>query len=173
MVTVAEDLAALYPVNTLHNIEMKGSISGNYGSYNRHWFKAADGDEKPGHGGILKAGASGEQSIDLWAQHALNGYGVIGWDRNQLATIATAHTTADPVPVFPFGENPGMIYQGQVADTEGNWDANAPIEAGAAGVFETGDYVVKIYAFSLIYVADTAAAAQLLAMKVAPGGQGG
>lgn len=173
MVTVAEDLSTKYPVNLKHNVEMKGFISGNYGSYNRHWFKAADGDEVPAHGGILKSGASGEQSIDLWAQHAENGYGVIGWDRTQLATIATAHAAADPVPVFPFAENPGMIYQGHVADTEGNWDANGPIEAGAAGVFETGDYAVKIYAFSLIYVADTAAAAQLLAMTVAPGGHGG
>lgn len=173
MVTVAVDLKTLYPVDLKHNVEYKGFITGNYGSYNRHWFKAADGDELPAHGGILKAGASGEQSIDLWAQHTIEGYGVIGWDRTQLATIATVHTAADPVPVFPFAENPGMIFQGHVADTEGNWDANQIIEAGAAGVFETGDAVVKIYANSLIYVADTAAAAQLLVMKVAAGGQGG
>lgn len=173
MVTVAQELAALYPVNLLHNIEMKGFISGNYGSYNRHWFKAADGDEKPGHGGILKAGASGGQSIDLWAQHAENGFGLIGWDRTQLALITTAHTAADPVPVFPFAGNPGMIFQGYTSDTEGNWNANGPIEAGAAGVFETGDYAVKIYAFSLIYVADTADSDQFLVMRVAPGGHGG
>lgn len=173
MVTVAESLSTLYPADTSHNIEMRGFISGNYGNYNRHWHKAADGDEKPGHGVIHASGAAGEDTINLWSQHALDGYGVCGWDRTQLATIATVHTAADPVPVFPFDENPGMIYQGHVADTNGNWNAKAPIDAGNAGVFETGDYSVKIYAFSLYYIADTAAAAQLLVMRVAPGGQGG
>ena len=173
MVTVAESLATLYPANTKENIEMKGSISGNYGSYNRHWGKAADGDEKPGHGFIHKTGAAGEDSVDLWAQNTENGVGVLGWDRTQLATIGTAHAAADPVPYFKFTENPGMIFQGQVADTNGNWNATAPIDAGAAGVFETGDYANKIYTFSLYYIADTAAAAQLLVMQVATGGHGG
>ena len=173
MVTVATGLASLYPVNTKGNVEMKGFINGNYGSYNRHWFKAKDGDEKPGHGVIKATGALGEDSVDLWGQHALNGYGVTGWDRTQLTTIATAHAANDLVPTFPFAENPGMIFQGQVADTAGNWDAPKPIEAGAAGVFETGDAAVKIYALSVYYIADTAAAAQLLVMQVAAGGQGG
>ena len=171
MVTVAESLATLYPVNTQGNIEYKGSISGNYGSYNRHWFKAADGDEKPGHGVIHATGAAGEDTVNLWSQNAENGYGVCGWDRTQLATIATAHAAADPVPVFPFAENPGMIFQGQVADTNGNWNAGAPIDAGNAGVFETGDYANKIYAFALYYIADTAAAAQLLVLQAGIGGR--
>lgn len=173
MVTVATGFASLYPADTSHSIEYKGFISGNYGSYNRHWFKAADGDEKPGHGVINKTGALGEDSVDLWAQHAENGYGIPGWDRTQLATIATVYAANDLVPVFPFAENPGMIYQGQVADTEGNWDAPKQIEAGAAGVFETADFAVKIYAYSLYYIADTAASAQLLVMQVATGGHGG
>jgi len=173
MVTVATGFASLYPADTSQNIEMKGFINGNYGSYNRHWFLAPDGDEKPGHGMIKVAGALGEDSINMWAQNAENGYGVGGWDRTQLATIGTAHTAADLMPVFPFAENPGMIFQGQVADTNGNWDAPAPIDAGGAGVFETGDYANKIYAFSLYYIADTAAAAQLLVMQLATGGHGG
>ena len=173
MVTVAESLATLYPADTKHNIEMKGFISGNYGSYNRHWGKAADGDEKPGHGFIYATGAAGEDTVNLWSQNAENGVGVLGWDRTQLATIATAHAAADPVPYFDFAENPGMIFQGQVADTGADWDAIAPIDAGNAGVFETGDYANKIYAFSVYFIADTAAAAQLLVMRVATGGHGG
>ena len=55
----------------------------------------------------------------------------------------------------------------------GNWNAKAPCDAGNAGVFETGDYANKIYAFSLYYVADTAAAAQRLVLRAAPGGHGG
>lgn len=173
MVTVAESLDTLYPADTSHNIEYKGFISGNYGSYNRHWAKAADGDEKPGHGFLYKTGASGEDSVDLWAQNEENGQGVMGWDRTQLATIATAHAAADPVPYFLFAENPGMLFQGQVADTNGNWNAGAPIDAGAAGVFETGDYANKIYTFTAYYIADTGASAQLLVMRVATGGHGG
>lgn len=173
MVTVATGMASLYPADTSKNIEYKGFINGNYGSFNRHWHKAQDGDEKPGHGVIKIAGALGEDTINLWSANAENGYAFTGWDRTQLATIATAHAAADLVPCFPFAENPGAIFQGQVADTNGNWDPEAPIDAGNAGVFETGDYANKIYAFSIYYIADTAASAQLLVMRVAPGGHGG
>ena len=173
MVTVAESLATLYPADTRHNIEMRGFISGNYGSFNRHWHKAADGDEYPGCGVIHATGAAGEDTINLWSADAPDGYGVVGWDRTQLATIATVHAAADPVPVFPFDENPGMIFQGRVADTNGNWNAKAPIDAGNAGVFQTGAYDFKIYAFSLYYIADTGAVSQNLVMRVAPGGHGG
>jgi hypothetical protein len=152
---------------------MRGSQSGNYGSYNRHWGKAADGDEVPGHGFLYKTGAAGEDSVNLWAQNEENGQGVMGWDRTQLVTIATAHAAADPVPYFLFAENGGMLFQGQVADTNGNWNAGAPIDAGATGTFETGDYANRIYTYSAYYIADTAAAAQLLVMRVAGGGHGG
>ena len=173
MVTVAESLSTLYPADTKQNIEMKGSISGNYGSYNRHWGKANDGDEYPGTGFIHKTGAAGEDFVNLWSVNAENGVGVLGWDRTQLVTIATVHAANDPIPYFKFSENPGMIFQGHVADTNGNWEPTAPIDAGNAGVFETGAYDFKIYANSLYYIADTAAAAQLLVMQVAPGGHGG
>ena len=173
MVTVAEALDTLYPADTKHNIEYKGFISGNYGSYNRHWGKAADGDEYPGTGFLYKTAASGEDSVNLWSQNVENGVGVLGWDRTQLTTIATVHAAADPVPYFIFSENPGMMFQGHVADTGADWDTGAPIDAGNAGVFETGDYANKIYTFSVYFIADTAAAAQLLVMRVATGGHGG
>lgn len=173
MVTVATALDELYPVDTKMAIELKGFISGNYGSFNRHWAKAADGDELAGHGFLYATGASGEDTINLWSVNAENGQGVVGWDPTMQLLISTVPTAGEPIPYFLFAENPGMIFQGQVADTNGNWNAGAPIDAGNAGVFETGDYANKIYTFSVYYIADTAAASQLLVQRVATGGHGG
>lgn len=173
MVTVATALDELYPVDLTQNIELRGFINGNYGSYERDWFKASSGNIAPGYGVFLAAGASGEDTCTEWGAAANDGYGVAGWDRAQLALQTTKHTTADLVPVFGNAENPGMYFQGYCVDTNGNWDANLYLHAGAGGGFLTGDLATKIYANNLYYVADTAAAAQLIVMKVAAGGQGG
>jgi hypothetical protein len=173
MVTVATALDELYPADDNMDIPLKGFVSGNYGSFNRHWLKANDGDEYPACGYIHAAGASGEDMANLWGQNAEDGQGVLGWDKTQIATNETTYTANDLIPCYPFAENPGMYFQGRVADTNGNWNAGGPIDAGAAGVFETGDYANKIYAFALYYIADTTATAQNLVMKVATGGHGG
>lgn len=173
MVTVATALDELYPADTNRDIPYKGFVSGNYGSFNRHWFKAHDGDEYPGCGYIHDTAASGEDMANLWSANAEDGQGVIGWDKTQLITIATTYAADDLMPCYPFAENPGMYFQGRVADTNGAWDAGNPLDAGDAGVFTDADLENKVYATTLYYIADTAEASQNLVMRVATGGHGG
>lgn len=172
MVTVATALDELYPVDNDAPIAVKGFVSGNYGSFNRHWFNVNDGDEVPGSGMIQATGASGEDTVDMWGANTELGYGILGYDRTTLAqtwTNSIVYASTDIAPVYPFAENPGMYFQGRNADTDGNNDVNNPYDAGATGYFADGDYANRIYARGLYYVADTTATAQLLMMYVAQG----
>jgi hypothetical protein len=176
MVTVADDLEALYPVDNEAPIPVKGFINGNYGSFNRHWFNVNDGDEIPGSGVIMTTGDDGENTVDMWGANTELGYGVLGHDRTQLAstwTSSVVYGSSDIAPVYPFAENPGMYFQGYVTDTNGNWDANHYLDAGADGSFLTADLANRVYAYNLYYVADTTATAQLIMMYVASTGPGG
>jgi len=173
MVTVADSLSELYPVCTERPIEMRGFINGNYGSFNRHWFKAQDGDEAPGMGVIFIAAVNGEDTINAWGAAAENGYGFLGWDKTQLVTQATCYAAADLAPVFPFAENPGAYFQYYSVDIAADQDAGTPLHAGATGGFLTADYATKVYAACLYFHADTGAVPQRLVGMVASGGHGG
>lgn len=172
MVTIADDFSDLYPVDTSHAIVYKGFINGNYGNYNRHWLLAADGDEVPGRGVQLHTGADGERTADLWGANDEEGYGVVGWDRSQISTQSSTYDTGDAIPVYPFAENPGMIFQGYVADTDGAWNAGNQLDAAASGGFADADLANRVYSYNLYYVADTAAAAQLIVMQQYSGAGG-
>lgn len=176
MVTVAEATDTLYPVDNNKPIPRKGFVHGNHGEFNRHWLNVTDGDEIPGCGVIRTTGASGEDTVDMWGANTELGYGVLGHDRTQLAatwTSSVVYAATDIAPVYPFAENPGMIFQGYVSDTNGNWNVDHYLDAGAAGSFLTADLANKVYARNLYYVADTDATAQLIMMYVAMGGMGG
>ena len=115
MVTVAEATDQLYPVDNNKPIARKGFVHGNFGEFNRHWLNVTDGDEIPSCGVIRTTGASGEDTVNMWGANSELGYGVLGHDRTQLAstwTSSVVYAATDIAPVYPFAENPGMIFQG-------------------------------------------------------------
>ena len=173
MVTIAEELEDLYPVDADHPIFMKGFVSGNYGMYNRHWLNTTSANIIAGMG-LLRATGGAEHTCTEWGANCEVGYGVAGWDKTQVARDSTnvyhcAYASGDLIPVYPFAENAGAIFQGYVADTNGNWNADAPCDAGAVGTFLTGDLANRIYARVLYYIADTAETAQLVVLYIAQG----
>jgi len=173
MVTVAELLSTKYPVSATKPIEVKGFISGNYGSFQRDWFKASSGNILPGMGVFIAAAVGGDATVTEWGANCENGYGFVGYDKTQLITQTTAYTAADLVPVFGFSENPGAYFQGRTTDTTADWDGGQGCDAAAGGFFDMGDYDNKIYASVLYFVADTATVDTNVMLKVASGGHGG
>lgn len=173
MVTIAEELNSLYPVNADQPIFMKGFVSGNYGMFNRHWLNTTSANIIAGMG-LLRATAGAEHTCTEWGANCELGYGVAGWDKTQVARDGTdqfhcAYAAADLIPVYPFVENPGAIFQGYVSDTNGAWAGDGPCDAGATGSFLTGDLANRIYARALYYIADTDETAQLVVLYVAQG----
>ena len=168
MVTLAEELNALYPISTKLNIFLKGYMNGNYGEFNRHWFNTTSANICPGMG-LLRATGGAEHTVTEWGQACIVGYGVSGWDRTQLTAQTDNYASGDLIPVYPFAENSGAIFQGYVADTNGNWAGDGPCDAGATGGFLTGDLANRIYARSLYYIADTTQTAQLVVLYMAQG----
>lgn len=173
MVTLAEEFDTLYPVDTSKAVFLKGFVSGNYGMFNRHWFNTTANTIKPGMG-LLRATGGAEHTVTGWANECLVGYGVAGWDKTQTAAQSTAYATADLIPVYPFAENPGAIFQGYVKDTDGNMNADTDLDAGAVtGSFKrSAAQAFPIYAMCLYYIADTTETAQLVLMYVAQGSGG-
>jgi hypothetical protein len=176
MVTIAESLATLYPVNTEMPIALKGFVNGNWGNFNRDWFLASSGNIIPGMGLIHATGAAGENTVTEWGAATELGFGIAGWDKTQVtrasALIHNAYTAADLIPVYPISQNMGMIFQGHCSDTNGNWDADKQLMAAAVGTFATADLATKVYAQNLYYVVDTAEADQLLVMYLSQGSGG-
>ena len=156
MVTLAEEFVTLYPISTKQDIFYKGYMNGNYGEFNRHWFNTTSANVTPGMG-LLRATGGAEHTVTEWAQHAVVGYGVAGWDRAQLTLQTTAYGSADLIPVYPFNSNAGAIFQGQVEDSGGNVDADSSWDPGTAGVFEPSGSDFVDYARLLYYVTDTSA----------------
>lgn len=173
MVTVAEILSTKYPVSLTKPIETKGFISGNYGSFQRDWFKASSANIIPGMGVFIAAATGGDATVTEWGANAENGYGFVGFDKTQLATQITAYAAADLCPVFGFSENSGAYFQGRTTDTTADWDAGQGCDAAAGGFFDMGDYANKIYSQVLYFVTDTATVDVNVMMKVASGGHGG
>jgi len=173
MVDIAEDDSELYPADTSKRIALKGYVKGNEGNFNVEYYKTTSANIKPGMLLIRATGADGERSVTECGANSELGYGVAEWDKTQVATQDTAYASGDLIPVLPLHKNAGMIFQGYVSDTNGNWDADHYLDAGANGSFLTADLANKVYARNLYYVADTAEAAQLIVMYVAPGGMGG
>lgn len=157
MVTLAEEFATLYPVSTTLPIFLKGFMNGNFGEFNRHWFNTTSANICPGMG-LLRATAGAEHTVTEWAQHCVVGYGVAGWDRAQLVAQTDDYASADLIPVYPFRENAGAIFQGNVEDSGANVNADSVWDAGAVGVFEPSGSDFVDYAQLLYYVADTGAA---------------
>ena len=157
MVTLAEEFETLYPISTTKPIFLKGFMNGNYGEFNRHWFNTTSANICPGMG-LLRATAGAEHTVTEWGQACIVGYGVSGWDRAQLAAQTTNYGTADLIPVYPFAENAGAIFQGNVEDSGANVDADGAWDAGAVGVFEPSGADFVDYASLLYYVLDTGAA---------------
>lgn len=156
MVTIAEELNTLYPVNNNKPIFLKGFVSGNFGEFNRHWLNTTSANIKPGHG-LLRAVSGAEHTCTEWGQHCIVGYGVAGWDKTQVATQQTAYGSGDLIPVYPFHENPGAIFQGYVTDSGAAINADVAWDAGAVGVFEVAGADFRNYAATLYYIADTGA----------------
>jgi len=156
MVTLAEELDTLYPIDTSKMIFLKGYVNGNYGEFNRHWLNTTSANICPGMG-LLRATSGAEHTCTEWAQHCVVGYGVAGWDRTQLAAQTNNYASADLIPVYPFRSNPGAIFQGNVEDNGGNCDADTVFDAGAVGVFEPSGFDFVDYAQLLYYNADTGA----------------
>lgn len=154
MVTLAEEFVTLYPISKKQDIFLKGFMNGNYGEFNRHWFNTTSGNVCPGMG-LLRAAAGAEHTVTEWAQHCIVGYGVAGWDRAQLVAQTDDYGSADLIPVYPFAENAGAIFQGNVEDSGGNVDADLAFDAGAVGVFETAGADYVDYASLLYFVTDT------------------
>ena len=157
MVTLAEELDALYPLDLTKPIFLKGFMNGNYGEFNRHWLNTTSASIAPGMG-LLRATAGAEQTCTEWAQHCIVGYGVAGWDKRQIATQITTYASADLIPVYPFLENVGAYFQANVEDTTADADADLAFDAGAVGVFEPSGADFVDYASILYFIADTAAA---------------
>lgn len=177
MVTLAEEFETLYPVDPNKQLFLKGFVSGNFGMFNRHWFNTTSANIIAGMG-LLRATAGAEHTVTEWGANCEVGYGVAGWDKAQVARDGAnkyhcAYASADLIPVYPFAENPGAIFQGYVSDTNGAWNADHYLDAGATGSFLTADMANKVYARVLYYIADTEETAQLVVMYVAPGGMGG
>ena len=157
MVTLAEEFETLYPISTVQDIFLKGFMNGNYGEFNRHWFNTTSANITPGMG-LLRAVAGAEHTVTEWAQHCIVGYGVAGWDRAQLTAQTNDYASADLIPVYPFFENAGAYFQGNVEDNGGNTDADLAFDAGAVGVFEPAGSDFVDYASLLYYNTDTGAA---------------
>ena len=157
MVTLAEELATLYPISTTKPIFLKGFMNGNYGEFNRHWFNTTSANICPGMG-LLRATAGAEHTVTEWGQHCVVGYGVAGWDRSQLVAQTDDYASGNLIPVYPFRENAGAYFQGNVEDSGANVNADLNFNAGAVGVFETSGSDFVDYARLLYYVLDTGAA---------------
>ena len=156
MVTLAEELETLYPVDNNKPIFLKGFVHGNYGEFNRHWLNTTSANIKPGMG-LLRATGGAEHTCTEWAQHCVVGYGVSGWDKSQITTQQTPYASGDLIPVYPFISNPGAYFQGYLTDSTAAVEPDAMWDAGGAGVFEPSAADVREYAGSLYYNADTAA----------------
>lgn len=168
MVTVAEDLEALYPVDNWRSIVLKGYVNGNWGNFYRSWDKTSSANIKPGMGLIHATGDNGEDTITEWAANSSNGIGVAGWDKTQVSTQQTAYASADLAPYFLFHRNRGMVFQGYVDDSTANLNADYRMKANTTGEFlmqATSGTQYRTYAQMLYYNADTGASyANLLVM---------
>lgn len=173
MVTIAELLSTKYPVSLTKPIELQGWISGNYGEFNRNWFKTSSANILPGMGVFIVAAVGGDASCTEWGANAENGYGFVGWDKTQLLTQVTNYASGDLCPVFGFSENPGAYFQGRTTDTTSDWDAGQGCDAAAGGFFDKADLANKVYADALYFVVDTATVDVNVVLKVAMGGAGG
>ena len=174
MVTIASTEATKYVVDTGKHIGMKGLINGNWGEFFVVWLYTTSANIYPGSPlirGVGGAASDADKATETGANSEVS-FGVPEWDPNQTANAATKYASGDLIPVLPFAQNPGMIFQGWVLDTNGNKNPDVLYEAGVAG-FDVGDMAVKVYAAQWNYVADTGAVAQHLILYSLTGGHGG
>lgn len=164
MVTLAESQSTRYKVSTRSHILLKGFVNGNWGEGNIEWLKVATGDaQQPGEPIIRTTTVGGEDfSVDGTANTEL-GYGVTEWDPQQVATTDTEYAAGDLIPVLPFHMNTGMVFQGEVNDTDGDKGPDTALDIGGA-FFAIGDLANRIYARLKYFVADTVAAQQKLVL---------
>lgn len=155
MVNIRETQLYRYTVSAKKHILLKGFINGNWGNGFIEWLKVATGDaQQPGEPIIRGTGATGhDDSVDGTANTEL-GYGVTEWDPNQIADADTEYTAGDLIPVLPFHANTGMIFQGEVNDTDGNKGADTALDIGGP-YFSIADLANRVYARLKYYVADT------------------
>ena len=173
MVNLREIQSTRYTVSANKHILMKGYVNGNWGEGNIDWLIVASGDaQQPGEPIIRTTTVGGEAyAVDCTANSEL-GYGVVEWDPNQIATADTEYAAGDLIPVLPFHANRGMIFQGEVDDTNGNKGPDTVLDAGNA-CFTIADYANRSYSALLYFVADTDATQQKLIMYESAGGFGG
>lgn len=173
MVSIRDAIADRFAVNTKKHILLKGYVNGNWGEGNVEWLIEATGDaQKPGEPTIRTTTVGGENySVDSTANSEI-AYGVVEWDPNQIAGITSEYTAGDLIPVLPFFNNPGMVFQGWVLDTDGNKGPDTVYDCGAVG-FAIADYANRSYAAQMYYVADTNAVAQHLVLYAIAHGFGG
>ena len=110
MITLAEELETLYPVDANKEIPLKGFVDGNYGEFNRHWFNTTSANIIAGMG-LLRATGGAEHTVTEWGANCEVGYGFAGWDHTQVKrdganVYHVAYASADLIPIYPFAENP-------------------------------------------------------------------
>jgi hypothetical protein len=173
MVTLAEGQATRYKVSTRSHILLKGFINGNWGEGNIEWLKVAAGDAQQSGEPIIRTTTVGGEdfSVDGTANTEL-GYGVTEWDPNQVADTDTEYAAGDLIPVLPFHMNTGMIFQGEVNDTDGDKGPDTVLDIGGV-FFAIADYANRSYAALKYFVADTDATQQKLVLYALAGGFGG
>lgn len=174
MVTVASLESTKYVVDTAKHIGYKGFINGNWGEFFVVWLYTTSANIYPGSPcirGVAGAASDADKLTETGANSEV-AFGTPEFDPDQLATAATKYASGDLVPVLPFAQNPGMIHQAWVLDTNGNKNPDTQYDAGAAG-YDVADYANKSYVAQWNYVADTASTAQHLICYVLTGGHGG
>jgi len=164
MVNLREIQSTRFTVSANKHILMKGYVNGNWGEGNIDWLIVATGDaQQPGEPIIRTTTVGGEAySVDGTANTEL-GYGVTEWDPNQIATADTEYAAGDLIPVLPFHSNTGMIFQGEVNDTDGDKGPDTALDIGGV-FFAIADLANRVYARTLYFTADTDATQQKLVL---------
>ena len=174
MVTVASTEATKYTVDISKHILMKGFINGNWGEGFIVWLETSTAAVAPGFPlvrGVIGNAADSSLCTESGANDEV-GFGVAEFDQNQIGDAEDTYASGDLIPVLPYAQNAGMIFQGWVLDTNGNKVPDTQYDHGAAG-FAVADFANKGYAAQWNYVADTGATAQHLILYLLTGGHGG
>jgi len=174
MVTIASTEATKYTVDIQKHVLLKGLINGNWGEGFIVWLETTTANILPGSL-VIRGVVGNAADSSLCTESAGNSEVVFGTpelDPNQITILTDTYDSGDLIPVLPYAQNPGMIHQGYVLDTNGNKNPDTQYDAGAIG-FDVADFANKGYAAQWNYVADTAAAAQHLIMYLLTGGHGG
>jgi len=174
MVTIAALESEKYVVDTGKHIGYKGFINGNWGEFFVVWLYTTTANIYPGSP-VIRGATSAAADADMCTETAADSeiaFGTPEWDPNQIPTAATKYASGDLVPVLPFAQNPGMIHQAWVLDTNGNKIPDTAYDTGAAG-WDVADWGNRAYVAQWNYVADTGAVAQHLICYNLATGSGG